>query len=152
PARSSPAHYSGRPGAGSGHDRFAPMAIDAGVGLSIDEQPERAAREAASAALDGLGSARADWGVVFITSPHRPHVAVMRAAIQKVLGTEFVTGCSAWGVLTGAQEVEGKRAVAVLAVRSDSLVASTFLAALGEDDLEAAAREVARQARASADG
>jgi len=123
------------------------MAIDAGVGLSTEERSADAARAAARAALERSGASSADWGLVFITSPHRPHFAEMLAEIQKTRGTEFLAGCSAWGVLTGTQEVEGGPAVAVLAVRSDSLTASTFYATLGGDDLAGAAREVARQIR-----
>jgi len=128
------------------------MATDAGVGLSIEIESDRAARAAAAAALEKLGGSRADWGLVFITSPHRPHFAAMLAAIQTTLGTELVAGCSAWGVLTGSEEIEGKPAAAVLAVRSDRLVASTFLAALGDEDPAGAAREVARQTGAPRDG
>src|SRR5205809_631892 len=84
-------------------------------------------------ARSGSSGPSADWAVVFITSAHRPHFAAMLAEVQKTLGTDFVAGCSAWGVLTGTEEVEGRAAIAVLAVRSDRLAASTFLATLGDD-------------------
>src|SRR5262245_8570390 len=80
-----------------------------------------------------------------MTSPHRPQFAGMLAEIQKRLGTPLITGCSASGVLTGSQEVEGRPAVAVLAVRSDAMRASTFFVPLGENDPSGAAREVTRQ-------
>ncbi len=128
------------------------MATDAGVGLSTDVQSAGAARAAARGALERSGAPSADWAVVFITSPHRPHFAAMLAEIQKTLGTDFVAGCSAWGVLTGTEEVEGRPAVAVLAVRSDRLTASTFLATLGEDEPGGVAREVARQVKDPREG
>ncbi len=128
------------------------MATDAGVGLSTDAHSAGAARAAARQALERSGAPSADWAVVFITSAHRPHFAAMLAETQKTLGTDFVAGCSAWGVLTGTEEVEGRPAVAVLAVRSDGLTASTFLATLGEDEREGAAREIARQVKDPRDG
>jgi small ligand-binding sensory domain FIST len=123
------------------------MATDAGVGLSSEIDSAKAARAAARQALERSGAPSADWALVFITFPHRPHFAAMLAEIQKTLGTDLVTGCSATGVLTGTEEVEGRPAVAVLAVRSDRMSASTFLAPLAEDDPSTAAREVARQVR-----
>jgi small ligand-binding sensory domain FIST len=128
------------------------MATDAGVGLSTDAHSAGAARAAARQALERSGAPSADWAVVFITSAHRPHFAAMLAEIQKTLGTDFVAGCSAWGVLTGTEEVEGRPAVAVLAVRSDGLTASTFLATLGEEERSGAAGEVARQVKDPRDG
>jgi small ligand-binding sensory domain FIST len=85
--------------------------------------------------------------MVFITSPHRPHFASMLAEIQKTLDTDFIAGCSASGVLTGTEEVEGRPAVAVLAVRSDRLGGSTLFAPLGGDEPGGAARDLARQMR-----
>src|SRR5436309_8634299 len=128
------------------------MATDAGVGLSTDAHSAGAARAAARRALERSGAPSADWAVVFITSAHRPHFAAMLAEVQKTLGTDFVAGCSAWGVLTGTEEVEGRAAIAVLAVRSDRLAASTFLATLGDDQPGRAVREVARQVRDPRDG
>ena len=121
------------------------MATHAGVGLSTETEAASAARSAARRALEHAGAPAADWGVVFITAPHRPHYAAMLAAIQKTLGTDFIAGCSASGVLTGTEEVEGRPAVAVLAVRSDRVRGSTFFASLGDGEPGGAAREVARQ-------
>jgi small ligand-binding sensory domain FIST len=119
------------------------MGTTAGVGLSTDANPIQAAREAASAALSRSGSTRADWGLVFVTAPHRPHYASMLKAIQDELGTQCLSGCSAWGVMAGADEVEGEAAVAVLAVSSDRIVATKLMAPLGNDGVHEAAREIA---------
>jgi small ligand-binding sensory domain FIST len=121
------------------------MATDAGVGISGEIEAHAAARRAARDALERCGSDRADWGLVFITSAHRPHFAGMLAGIQKTLGTDFIAGCSATGVLTGAEEIEGRPGVVVLAVRSDRLRAETLYAPIGDDDPRAAAREIGRQ-------
>lgn len=121
------------------------MGTAAGVGISGEIDPLAAARQAARDALQRCGSERADWGLVFITSAHRPHFAAMLAGIQKTLGTDFIAGCSAAGVLTGSEEIEGRPGAVVLAVRSDRLRAETLYAPIGDDDPRAAAREVGRQ-------
>jgi small ligand-binding sensory domain FIST len=125
------------------------MRTVAGVGLSEATDALEAARASARQALDRAGAERADWGLVFVTSPHRPHYAAMLAEIQKILRTESITGCSAWGVLTGTEEVEGRPAVAVLAVRSETIVATTLLAPLREDTPDEAARQIGRGLGAS---
>jgi small ligand-binding sensory domain FIST len=128
------------------------VATSAGVGLCTDPESLSAARTAARAALERAGVPVADWALVFMTSPHRPQFAGMLAEIQKTLGTQMITGCSASGVLTGSEEVEGRPAVAVLAVRSDTMRASTFFVSLGENDPKNAAREMARQIGADPPG
>jgi small ligand-binding sensory domain FIST len=119
------------------------MSTTAGTGLSTDANPTQAARAAASAALSKCGCERADWGLVFVTAAHRPHYASMLRTIQGELGTRCLSGCSAWGVMAGADEVEGEAAVAVLAVRSDRITATNLMAPLGDDEAGEAAREIA---------
>jgi small ligand-binding sensory domain FIST len=121
------------------------MSTMAGVGLSTEADAAQAGAAAARQALERCGSDRADWGVVFATSPHRPHYGALLAEVQRTLGTDLTVGCSAWGVLTGAQEVEGRPAVAVLAVRSDRIAATMLFAPLDRDHPEAAAAEIGRQ-------
>jgi small ligand-binding sensory domain FIST len=121
------------------------MTIAAGVGLSTKSIGHEAVREAAGLALERSGADRADWGLVFSTAPHRPHYADMLAEVQKVLGTRVLSGCSAWGVLTGSEEVEGRPAVAVMASRSDRIVSTPLLVPAGDDEGHDAALEIARQ-------
>ncbi len=104
------------------------MTTEAGVGLSTGFDPVQAAREAARRALERAGAGRADWGVVFATFPHRPHYAAMLAAVQGTLGTDLIAGCSAYGVIAGSEEVEGRPAIAVLAVRSGRIVGESLFA------------------------
>ena len=127
------------------HDRFRPVATNAGVGLSTESEAVAAARAAARDALEKSGSGRADWGLVFITTAHRPHFAEMLAAIQKTLGTDLIAGCSAAGVLTGCEEIEARPGVVVLSVRSDRLRGNTLYASIGDGEPRAAAGDIARQ-------
>ncbi|HEU4401022.1 MAG TPA: FIST N-terminal domain-containing protein [Candidatus Polarisedimenticolia bacterium] len=128
------------------------MATQAGVGLSSATDTAQAAREAAGTALKRAGVERADWGVIFATFPHRPRYAAALAETQKRLGTDLITGCSAWGVLTGSEEIEGKAAIAVLAVRSDRIRGDALFAPAGDDDGEGAAREIGRRVAGSSGG
>jgi small ligand-binding sensory domain FIST len=122
------------------------MATQAGVGLSRQENSRQAAEEAARLALQQAGVERADWGLLFATTTaHRPHFADLLAAVQEALGTQTISGCSAFGVLTGSEEVEGEAAVAVLAVRSTSLTAEPLIGPEGDDRGISAARDIGRR-------
>jgi small ligand-binding sensory domain FIST len=122
------------------------MTTQAGVGLSRKANSRQAAREAGRAALERAGVERADWGLVFATTtPHRPHFADMLAATQETLGTQTISGCSAYGVLTGSEEAEGEAAVSILAVRSSTITAEPLIGPKGEDRGISAAREIGRR-------
>lgn len=121
------------------------MGTQAGVGISGEIEALAAARRAARDALERSGSNHADWGLVFITAAHRPHFAAMLAEVQSTLGTDFIAGCGASGVLSGSEEIEGRPGAAVLAVRSDRLRARTLYAPIGDEEPRAAAREIGRQ-------
>ena len=118
------------------------MSTTAGTGFSTDANPLKAAREAARTALVGIGGERADWCLVFATAPYRPHYAVMLAAIQDTVGTSVLSGCSAWGVIAEDREIESGPGVAVLAVRSDRIEASSLIAPLAEEGAQSAAGEI----------
>jgi small ligand-binding sensory domain FIST len=121
------------------------MATAAGVGLSTREDASAAARQAARAALDRAGISAADWALVFATAAHRPHYAALLAETHKVLGTDTISGCSAWGVLSGAEEIEGRPGVAILAVRSDRIGADATVGPIGADqEADTTLRAVAR--------
>lgn len=110
------------------------MATWAGAGISEAHDGVRAARQAAASALEAAGTERADWGLMFATTPHRPHFAAMLRTVQETLGTETLSGCSGSGVIGAGVEVEGDAAVTVLAVRSDQIRALPHLIP-AEDDL-----------------
>jgi small ligand-binding sensory domain FIST len=128
------------------------MTTRAGVGLSLLTGAGDAAREAASRALARAGTEAADWALLFATSPHRPHYGALLQEAQNALGTERVSGCSAWGVIAGTDEIEGPAAVAVLAVRSERLRGDPLLAPIDPEQPMAAAAEIHRQARLASGG
>ena len=101
--------------------------IVAGVGLSTGSTTRRAAREAAEQAVASLPEQRADFGIVFATAEHGDALPDLLDALGSALGTPYIAGCSAAGVLVGAREVEDEPAIGVLAVRSDAIRGTPFL-------------------------
>jgi len=122
------------------------MATQAGAGLSENPDTVQAAAEAARAAMDAGGLARADWALVFATMPHRAHFAALLGEVQRTTGAGVLSGCSGAGVVAGDQEVEGGPAVAVLAVRSDRITADAHLEPAGDDQGRAGADALGRRA------
>jgi small ligand-binding sensory domain FIST len=111
--------------------------IAAGSGLSIGRDPVEATLEAALAAMERLGAARADLAVVFTTPPAFASAHEMLHAVRRVTGAPAVVGASGVGILTERREVESVEAagaprphdaaVAVLAMRSDVLRVAPFI-------------------------
>lgn len=99
----------------------------AGVGLSTEQRSVRAAQEAAERALEGLRGERPDWGVAFATAEHASRLPSLLAALSASIGTPYVVGCSAAGILAEGKEVEAGPALGVLAVASDRLRGTPFL-------------------------
>jgi small ligand-binding sensory domain FIST len=106
------------------------VVIAAGAGLSVGSDPVEAAIEACLAAQDRSGAEHADLCVVFCTAPAHRAAHEMLHAVRRITGAHAVVGCSAAGILTERQEVEGDAdgvAVAALVVRSDALEIAPFL-------------------------
>ncbi|MGQ0792587.1 MAG: FIST signal transduction protein [Deltaproteobacteria bacterium] len=101
--------------------------IKAGVGSSKNKNSRIAAEEAAREALVNAGIARAAWGLVFATFPHRDSYGEILNSVSDTLGSLNVAGCSAIGVIAGSREIEAEEAVAVLAVSSEGVMANSFL-------------------------
>jgi small ligand-binding sensory domain FIST len=101
--------------------------IVAGVGLSTQSITTRAAREAAERAVASLPEQRADFGIVFATAEHGDALPELLDALGGALGTPYVAGCSAAGLIVGAREIEDGPALGVLAVRSDAMRGTPFL-------------------------
>jgi small ligand-binding sensory domain FIST len=101
--------------------------IAAGVGLSTSANTRQAAREAAEQAVAGLPGQRADFGIVFATTEHGDGLEGLLDTLSGALGTPYIAGCSAAGVLVGAREVEGGPAIGALAVTSDAIRGTPFL-------------------------
>jgi small ligand-binding sensory domain FIST len=90
-----------------------------GVGLSAERDSERAAEEAASAALRSGGLTNADLLLVFATTPHGPGFTRVSRTAGAIAGARDVVGCSAAGVLAHEEEVEEGPAVAIMALGGD---------------------------------
>jgi small ligand-binding sensory domain FIST len=119
--------------------------IKAGVGHSINESGEEAAKEATLQAMERGGLTKADWAIVFCTFTHRKSYKEILKSVSKITQTANIAGCSAIGVLTNFGEVEGSPGVAVLAVSSDSLQADSFLAHHTDDGGAKAGIEIAKR-------
>jgi small ligand-binding sensory domain FIST len=101
--------------------------IRAAIGFSTEGSSPRAALEAARRATEGLGGARPDWAIAFFTADHFQHVTAVLGALTGALGTPYVVGCSASGLLVNDWESESGPALGVLAVASDQINATPFL-------------------------
>jgi small ligand-binding sensory domain FIST len=101
--------------------------IVAGVGLSTEATTTQAAREAAERAVASLPEQRADFGIVFATAQHGDSLPDLLEALGDALGTPYIAGCSAAGLLVGAREIDDGPAIGVLAVRSDAIRGTPFL-------------------------
>jgi len=100
--------------------------LQAGVGLSTQQDTEGAAHEAARTALMRAGSSQADFALVFATPSHGPGYSLLLRTIQETTQAAHVVGCSAGGVLTTDGEIERTSGVAVLTVKTDAFAASRF--------------------------
>jgi small ligand-binding sensory domain FIST len=88
--------------------------LRAGVGLSTQGDPLRAADEAVSAAL--ASGVRPDAALLLATPEHAAGIAKLLQAAGDALGTQTVVGANVHGVIGAGQELEGGPAVAVLAI------------------------------------
>jgi small ligand-binding sensory domain FIST len=115
--------------------------IRAAVGVSTLSNTARAALEAGRQVLQGLGDRPPDWCIVFATDEHGEYFESMQESLVGVLGTPYVVGCSAVGVLAGGQEFQEGPALGVLGVHSDQIRATPFLFCdTGDHGLTAATR------------
>jgi small ligand-binding sensory domain FIST len=87
--------------------------IRAGAALARDEDPARAAAEAAERAAEAVGAT--DAALVFAAG-HGPETTRVAAAAAEALGTRAIAGAAGHGVLAGLEEEEERPAVAILAL------------------------------------
>jgi len=90
-----------------------------GVGLSAERDSERAAAQAAEAALHSAGLTKAEAVLAFATTPHGPGYTCVTRTVGATCGTRAVVGCSAAGVLADDEELEDGPGVAVMALAGD---------------------------------
>jgi small ligand-binding sensory domain FIST len=112
--------------------------LRAGVGLSTQDDPCRAAEEAVAAALaSGL---RPDAALLIATPGYGSGMPDLLSRACDALGTRTLAGAQAHGVLGAGREHEGGRAVAVLAI--EGLEAQAFLLDAGAVNDGSAADEI----------
>src|SRR5262245_295225 len=86
----------------------------AGVGVAVHLDGFTAAGLAAHRALAAAGTRTASIAIVFAGTKHdEDEYAGVLSAVRRTLPGAKVIGCSATGVLTGAEEIENANAVAV---------------------------------------
>jgi small ligand-binding sensory domain FIST len=125
--------------------------IRAVVGLSTQWDALRAAREVSEQVNQQLGGARADWCVVFATYEFADHLTTLLPALNEMIGTPYVVGCSAAGVIVGSTEVEQGPALGVLAVSSDQLTGTPFMFDVDTDAGQSAGAQIGERLSVSRD-
>ena len=100
--------------------------LRAGVGQSNSSLTSQAVQEAATTAMNQLGTS-ADIVLVFATSEHWQNEGDFLTKLRDITKTERIVGCSGLGVLTGQAEIEGSPGIAVLAVASDRIKTEPIL-------------------------
>jgi hypothetical protein len=95
------------------------MGIQAGVGISHHRNPKVAGQEAAEKALEAAGVEKPDFVFTFATVGYNQQ-ALLEAVWEATRGAPLC-GCSAEGVIAGAEADESNFAVAVMAISSDQL-------------------------------
>jgi small ligand-binding sensory domain FIST len=88
--------------------------VRAGLGVSTGDGARLAAEEAVAAAL--AGGLRPDGALLLATPDHGPEMKTLLGAACDALGTRTVVGAQVHGLLAGGHELEGGRAVGVLAI------------------------------------
>jgi hypothetical protein len=122
------------------------MTTLAHVGRSVRTDARDAGREAASTALDGLPSRRADLCLIFATAGYDQE-ELLRAVADEV-GAAALSGCSGEGVIALREVHECDHAVVVMAIESSDMTFEPLLlrdyheapAARGEELAQALAR------------
>jgi small ligand-binding sensory domain FIST len=113
----------------------------AGVGVAVHLDGFTAAGLAAHRALTSAGGADVELAMVFAGTRHDDdEYAAVLSAVTRTLPKALIIGCSATGVLTGAEEVENATAVAVLALGGQPLPAAIHVPGVRAEPREAGAR------------
>lgn len=82
------------------------MSIKAGAGLSRLPDSRKAVREVIPEAMAEAGLDRAEWAACFFSMAHQPQAEMLREVILRETGCRAFFGCSAAGLIGGAEEVE----------------------------------------------
>jgi small ligand-binding sensory domain FIST len=114
----------------------------AGVGVAVHLDGFTAAGLAAHRALTAAGpDASVEIAMVFAGTRHDDdEYSGVLSAVQRTIPNALILGCSATGVLTGAEEVENATAVAVLVLGGQPLPTPIYLPGVRGDPRVAGAR------------
>lgn len=108
-----------------------------GIGKSQENNAFKAGAEAAKKALENSGADKCDFALVFAGVGYDSQDEVLKG-VSLAVRDAVVVGCSAEGVLTGAETEEELFRVAVMAVSSDEMKFTAAMAeGLKEDSLKA---------------
>lgn len=121
------------------------MATNSGIGRSNLRDARAAGREAAERATGALGGRPADFCLVFSGAGYEP--AALLAGVREGAPGARLSGCSAEGVIAGAESDESLRSVAVLAVTSDHFTFEPLLVREYASDPAGAGRALAQIVR-----
>src|SRR5499427_9876694 len=125
----------------------------AGVGVAVHLDGFTAAGLAAHRALAAAGSRSADIAIVFAGIKHDDdEYAGVLSAVRRTLPDAAVIGCSATGVLTGAEEVENANAVVVQVLDGDGPLPTPLFLPGVRGEPRAAGAKLGQRARDALDG
>jgi small ligand-binding sensory domain FIST len=99
----------------------------AAVGVSTHADPARCALEVAGQIVQQFDGATPDWCIAFTTHQDPARLSAMLNTLSEAIGTPYITGCSAAGILAAGSEIEQGPALGVLAVASDQMRGTPFL-------------------------
>jgi small ligand-binding sensory domain FIST len=87
--------------------------MNAGAGLSIQEDPRAATAEASAAALDAMGGEPAGLALLFVSPHHADSALAVLDLVQEMVAPSALIGCVGEAVVGGSREVEGQPAVSI---------------------------------------
>src|SRR5215204_541861 len=120
------------------------MTTKAGVGMSRHHNPNVAAREAATQALQNAGIAKPEFVFMFASIGYDQPSLVR--AVHETTGGAPLTGCSAEGTINGDDADESNFSVVVTAISSEELRwHNGIVRGLVEDDTRAVGKRVAKE-------
>jgi small ligand-binding sensory domain FIST len=104
--------------------------------LSVDPDASRAEEQVTERCRAGLGGARADLALVFVSHHYGGAIEDLGARLKKRLGARVVAGCTGESIIGGEREVEQEPALSLwcASLPGTALRAFAATAKLGEDE------------------
>lgn len=88
-----------------------------GVALSRQDDPSLAGKALGEDIRAGLGDHPPDLALLFFSSHYAEHADLLASGVRETASPRVLVGCSGEGVIAGAEEIEGKRAVTLWGAR-----------------------------------